>query len=46
MITTETLSQFGLFNGLPELLLSEIAAICSETSYKNDEYVFREGENS
>ncbi len=46
MITTETLSQFGLFNGLPESLLSEIAAICSETSYKNDEYVFREGETA
>ena len=46
MITTETLSQFGLFHGLPEALLNEIAAICSEASYKNDEYVFREGETA
>ena len=46
MITTEMLSQFGLFNGLPESLLNEIAAISSETSYKNDEYVFREGETA
>lgn len=46
MITTETLSQFGLFHGLPEALLNEIAAICSETLYKNDEYVFREGETA
>ena len=46
MITTETLSQFGLFQGLPEALLNEIAAICSKTSYKNDEYVFREGETA
>lgn len=46
MITTEMLSQFSLFNGLPESLLNEIAAISSETSYKNDEYVFREGETA
>ncbi len=46
MITTETLSQFGLFKGLPESLLNEIAAICSEASYKNDEFVFREGETA
>ena len=46
MITTETLSQFGLFNGLPESLLNEIAAICSGASYKNNEFVFREGETA
>ncbi len=46
MITTETLSQFGLFNGLPVSLLEEIAAICSEVSYKNDDFVFREGETA
>jgi CRP-like cAMP-binding protein len=44
MISTETLSQFSLFNGLPESLLGEIAAISEEASYKKDEFIFREGE--
>ncbi|MFN8382899.1 MAG: cyclic nucleotide-binding domain-containing protein [Anaerolineales bacterium] len=44
MISTETLSQFSLFNGLPEALLNEIVAISKEASYKKDEFVFREGE--
>lgn len=46
MISTETLSQFSLFNGLPDTLLKEIAAISSETSMKQGEFVFREGENA
>ena len=46
MIGTEILSQFSLFNGLPESLLKEIAAISREVSYKNDEFVFREGEQA
>ena len=46
MISTETLSQFSLFNGLPESLLNEIAAISKEASYKKDEFIFREGESA
>ena len=46
MISTETLSQFNLFKGLPESLLKEIAAISSETSVKKDQFVFREGEKA
>jgi len=46
MISTETLSQFSLFNGLPESLLKEIAAISSEISVKKDDFVFREGEKA
>ena len=46
MISTETLSQFSLFNGLPESLLGEIAAMSKEASYKKDELVFREGESA
>jgi len=46
MISTEILSQFSLFNGLSETLLKEIAAISKEVSYKNDEFVFREGETA
>ena len=46
MINTEILSQFNLFNGLSEALLKEIAAMSKEVSYKNDEFVFREGETA
>ncbi|MBK8781903.1 MAG: cyclic nucleotide-binding domain-containing protein [Anaerolineales bacterium] len=46
MISTEILSQFNLFNGLSEALLKEIAAMSKEVSYKNDEFVFREGETA
>jgi len=46
MIGTETLSQFGLFNGLPESLLKEIAAMSTEVSAKQGEIVFREGEKA
>lgn len=46
MISTETLSQFNLFNGLPESLLKEIAAISKEVSAKKDEFIFREGEKA
>jgi CRP/FNR family transcriptional regulator, cyclic AMP receptor protein len=46
MISTETLSQFNLFNGLPETLLKEIAAISKETAVKQGEFVFREGEKA
>lgn len=46
MISTETLSQFSLFKGLPEALLNEIVAISKEASYKKDEFVFREGETA
>lgn len=43
MISTETISQFSLFQGLPEPLLKEIAAISKETTLKQGEFVFREG---
>lgn len=46
MISTETLSQFSLFNGLPESLLKEITAISSEISARKGEFVFREGEKA
>jgi CRP-like cAMP-binding protein len=46
MITTDVLSQFGLFKGLPESLLKEIAAIGKEASFKKGEFVFREGEKA
>lgn len=46
MISTETLSQFNLFNGLPESLLKEIAAMSSEVSAKQGEFIFREGEKA
>ena len=46
MIDTQTLSQFSLFNGLPEPLLNEIAAMSSEVSAKKDEIIFREGETA
>ncbi|MBE0671289.1 MAG: cyclic nucleotide-binding domain-containing protein [Anaerolineales bacterium] len=46
MINTETLSQFSLFNGLPESLLGEIVAISTEASHKKGEFVFREGEKA
>ncbi|MBI3167372.1 MAG: cyclic nucleotide-binding domain-containing protein [Chloroflexi bacterium] len=46
MIDTEILSQFSLFNGLPDSLLKEIAAIGNETSAKQGEFVFHEGEKA
>jgi CRP/FNR family cyclic AMP-dependent transcriptional regulator len=46
MITTDAISQFSLFRGLPDLLLKEIAAIGKETSAKKGEFVFREGEKA
>lgn len=46
MITTVTLSQFGLFSELPEPLLKEIAAISAEAAYKKGEFIFREGEKA
>ncbi|MBK6791231.1 MAG: cyclic nucleotide-binding domain-containing protein [Anaerolineales bacterium] len=46
MISTETLSQFSLFNGLPESLLREIAAISTEAEAKQGEFVFHEGEKA
>jgi CRP-like cAMP-binding protein len=46
MLSTETLSQFNLFNGLPEPLLKEIAAIGTEVSVKKGDFVFKEGEKA
>ena len=46
MISTDVLSQFGLFQGLPESLLKEIAAISTEFSAKQGDFVFREGEKA
>ena len=46
MITTEMLSRFDLFKGLPEFLLTKIAAISEEVSVKQGEFVFREGEKA
>ncbi len=46
MITNEILSRFELFKGLPESLLTEIAALSEEVSVKQGEFVFREGERA
>ena len=46
MITTEMLSRFDLFKGLPESLLTKIATISEEVSVKQGEFVFREGEKA
>ncbi len=46
MIDTNILSQFSLFNELPENLLKEIAAISKEISAKQGDFVFREGEKA
>lgn len=46
MISTETLSQFSLFIGLPESLLKEIAAFSRETSAKKGDFIFHEGEKA
>jgi CRP-like cAMP-binding protein len=46
MINTDTLSQFTLFNGLPESLLMEITAISTEAAYKIGDFVFKEGEKA
>lgn len=46
MISTVSLSQFGLFDGLPESLLKEIAVISSEAAYKKGDFIFREGEKA
>ncbi len=46
MISTDTLSQFSLFNELPNSILKEIAAISHEIAVKKDEFIFREGEKA
>ncbi|HMZ06057.1 MAG TPA: cyclic nucleotide-binding domain-containing protein [Anaerolineales bacterium] len=46
MISPDTLSQFHLFNTLPEALLKEIAAMGSEAVFKQGDFVFREGETA
>ena len=46
MISTDTLSQFSLFNELPNSILKEIAAISHEITVKKDEFIFREGEKA
>lgn len=46
MITTNLLSEFGLFKGLPESLLKNIATLAEEVSVKSGEFIFREGEKA
>ena len=46
MTTTSVLSQFGLFQDLPQQLLEEIAVISDEVEMKQGEFVFREGEKA
>ena len=46
MISIQTLSQFSLFNGLPESLLEEIAKISHEVAAKQGDIIFREGEKA
>ena len=44
MTTASVLSQFGLFQDLPQQLLEEIAVISDEVEMKQGDFVFREGE--
>jgi CRP-like cAMP-binding protein len=46
MINIDVLSEFGLFKGLPDSLLKEIAAMSEETSVKKGDFIFREGEKA
>jgi len=46
MTSTDVLSQFELFKGLPEPLLKEIAAIGYEVTARQGDFVFREGEKA
>lgn len=46
MTSPVTLSQFNLFNDLPESLLKEIAAMSREVPFKKGEFVFHEGESA
>ncbi|MCQ3938528.1 MAG: hypothetical protein DPW18_15985 [Chloroflexi bacterium] len=46
MISTQTLAQFNLFDGLSDSLLRQIAAISAEVSAKKGEMIFREGEKA
>jgi CRP-like cAMP-binding protein len=46
MISTDVLSQFSLFKGLPDALLKEIAALGREVAVRKGESVFREGEKA
>ncbi len=43
MITTDLLSQFDLFKGLPDTLLKDIAGLAEELSVKKGEFIFHEG---
>lgn len=46
MTSTDILSQFTLFKGLPPPLLAKIVAISEEKALKKGEFVFREGERA
>lgn len=46
MITPNLLSEFGLFKGLPDALIKDIASIAEEVSAKQGEFIFREGEKA
>ena len=46
MTSASVLSQFALFQDLPQALLEEIAAISKEHDYKQGDFIFREGEKA
>jgi len=46
VITTDLLSQFDLFKGLPDTLLKDIAGLAEEVSIKKGEFIFHEGEKA
>ena len=46
MITKDTLTSFYLFKGIPDDIVEEIAKLCEEKTYKEGEYIFREGERA
>ena len=46
MITARTLSQLGLFMGLPDEQLEAIAGLCEEVICQEGEFLFKEGERA
>jgi len=46
MATNAPLSEFALFQNLPEELLEKVAKICEEATFSEGDYIFREGDDA
>ena len=46
MATKAPLSEFTLFKDLPEELLDKVNKLCEEASYKEGDFIFREGDSA